>query len=160
MAMDTVDVSVDGKRYKVTQLPFTESLKLFTRLTKVLGPALSEALSKAPQILNLGDDMSQAAPALSAAVGSLAQTMTADDLDSTFRTLAAKTLANTGDDKWVPLDKIMEAHFGGELPHALKWLMAALKVNYGNFLGELGLLRKLAAATPEESSEQSQSQNT
>ena len=49
----------------------------------------------------------------------------------------------------VNLKDVMEMEFAGEFPHAIKWLVESLKVNFGNFFGDRGLLGRAGAPAKE-----------
>jgi hypothetical protein len=148
--------TINGVTYEVTQLPYKLGHRLLLRLYKVLGPAVAKALSQAPGLDKgiAGLDTRELAPAFSAAVETLAETMTEEDFDFAVDTLAEYTKISKEADKWLPLKGAMEFHFAGNYPELFKWLGFALRVNYGGFFGEqgfgalLGRLQRTASKSP------------
>ncbi len=150
MGLKTVEVSIDGKDYRITQLPFGASQRLLTRLMRVVGPVLAElAAGVKDGKANLESDLTELMPTFGPAVEKLCASLGDDDLDFLFKTLAGHSEVSLSEGKWVNLKDVMEMEFAGEFPHAIKWLVESLKVNFGNFFGDRGLLGRAGAPAKE-----------
>ena len=117
------ETTLSGKRLRVTQLGFEDSLDLMVVLTKALGPSLGA----------LATDSTQIAPALS----EFAKQLSASDFKYVVNTLAKSTRINRESDKWPVLEP--EVDLAGEMGFLFKWLGFALEVNFGDFLGGTSL---------------------
>lgn len=126
---------IDGHEYEVFMLSPMTSIKLLTRMAKMLGPGIGpivDAVSKGggfEQVMDqdLGDAFfSQAAEALFTRLDE-------DLIENVIYTMADNTMV--GGKKLRP---IFDVHFKGQLGTITKWLGFALKVQYQNFWSALG----------------------
>lgn len=126
-------VTLDGFVYKVTQLPLRESRALLIKLTNLLGPALGEAVT------GTTDGFTVDGNAIGGAIKTLAMSLSDEDFGFAQDALFKHVLwtNDTGHD--IPLIPITEDHFGGDgMGRLFKLMAAALKVNYADFLADLG----------------------
>lgn len=160
MALETIEKTIDGVDYKFTQLPFSKARKLLTRLMKVLGPAIAAAVKSAPSLgqegaeVALKGELQKFSGSLADAAVILCDRLEESLLEDTFDQLAKYSERSVDKEHWKRVSEVMEMEFGGgNMPHAMKWLAAALQVNFGNFfdaLPDLGALRAAVAAQTRE----------
>lgn len=137
------ETTIEGTKFKVTQIGFEDGIELMTMLYKSLGPsigAMLAGLDKKP-----GEDLGStnvSMGAVSNALGELAKRLNAADLKHVVHTLAKATLIEREPGKWPTLEP--EVDLAGDYGLMFKWLAFALEVNYGNFLGGAGLVAKAA----------------
>lgn len=122
MAKEIVKDEIDGVAYQFGQLNPTTSLKLLTKLIKLLGGAMASS----------GDFM--------AIVTSLADNIESDQVLEVIKMSLGQTFA-IGSGNLAPLNEQFDAHFVqyGTF-HLFKVVKKALEVQYGDFFGEKGVL--------------------
>lgn len=124
--ISTSDRQIGQHVYFVTQLGFKKSRQVFARLTKMVGPAVSELLSG-------GESQAKAGAALSA----LCSQVSEPDLEYLCDTFADCTLVKMPDGSKKRLDSdAQELIFGGHIEDCFKWLAFCLEANYAGFFGE------------------------
>jgi len=121
-------VTVDGREYAIGCLMTGPSLKLMTRLAKLLLPAGAAGLA--------GSDMSSIKAltetvSLPSAMAMVAEKMDEDQVLDMVRTLVKEV--RRADGAPMPFD----SYFMGETAHLFKVVAASLEVNYGDFFGVL-----------------------
>lgn len=131
----TDEKQIGGYKYRVTQLDALKGRRAFTRLMKVVGPAIGELAS------GKADDI---APALEKLVTRLSE----DDVDHFCDLFARVTSVSGGDLKEglsPQLDSIFAAHFSGRYLEMAQWLIFCFQVNFASFFaGAASLLGQAA----------------
>lgn len=129
----TEEIRTHGLLFRIRQLPFGKARSLLLRLTKLLGPAISQATSDP----------------LSAFAGCVSR-LSDEDLESITADLSTDCEYSPDGDKWISLSNksVRENAFVGNLQAYFGFLYEALRVNYADFFGEMGL--SLGAAPPDQ----------
>ena len=142
-----VEVMIDGEEYTFCQLPPKRSLKLMTRIIKIVGAPLGAALNgtKSGQV-----DLKAVMEAdidLSLIVTALCDRLDENEVEAIIDELLSQVIhVGSGE-----VSKKFDAHFAGRLPHLFKVVGQALKVEYGDFLAAVPDLKALfprAGTTP------------
>lgn len=155
MARERQTTVIDGYRYEMTMLGATAGYRLFFKLLTMFGPSFGDMMDAAG-----GGDIQDVDLSSSAAVRgikSLTTNVSESDLDHVIEQLRSQTHVSVekGSEKTVPLSKVFEMHFMGELNSMFKWLWWGLKVQYQTFSGAFANLMppseggKVPAATTE-----------
>jgi hypothetical protein len=149
--METQSKTIGDYTYQVTQLGARQGRRVLVTLFRAIGPAMAD-LAKAGK--------GGAEESLAAALGGLARSVTADDLDGLCEAFAAstkvllptQTVAGAGT---LPQDlsPIFDTHFRGRYSSMIGWLAFAIQVNYSDFFdaageGLGGLLRRAPSESP------------
>ncbi len=118
----TIEDKKAGKSatYSVTQLPAFRGLKMLSRLTRTIGPALAKLADV--------EDGEVGVAALGDAVGALCEKLTDAEIEGVTREL----LYNATVDEQ-PLLPQFDQHFAGKPELALAVLAFAVEVNFGGF---------------------------
>jgi len=139
MSKGVKTVKVDDVEYELTQLGGVEGLDLFDRLTEKLGPALADAIRALFKSGKIDDETSQAGLAFMLAEAMVV--LPADfkmQLRIRFAGLSKVNLAGTildlGDGKTLERGGVFDQHFAGRFGHMTKWLLAAMKWSFEDFL--------------------------
>ena len=125
-----VEVKIDGEQYTFCQLPPKRSLKLMTRIIRIVGAPLGAALDgiKSGQV-----DMATVLDAdlnFSTIVAALCDRLEENEVEAIVDELLSQVLhAGQGE-----VSRKFDVLFAGRLPHLFKVLAQALKVEYGDFL--------------------------
>lgn len=124
---------VESKRigahdYKVTQLNAVTGRRVFTRLFKLVGPAMAKTEGRK------GDD------ALAAAMTGLLEHLSEDDVDYFCDVFSAVTSVSGGAySKAAPqLADVFLSHFAGEYLAMMQWLAFCMQVNFRSFFAGAG----------------------
>ena len=120
---------INGVNIKITQLGFQEGIELLTSLGNLIGPGLSNK------------DFTGDNP--TAMLGEILARVNAETLTSIINKLARSTRIEREPHKWPILEP--EVDLAGNYNLTFKWLGFALEANYGDFLGEEGLLSAIIA---------------
>ena len=138
-------VTLGDRSFEVRPLPATRALKLFYRLGRVLGPSLA-AMSGTAGAAATGIS-GMPAEAFGRAISILCEKLDDTEVD-TISNAFLTSCAVTENGRRSELDTAMiNTMFAGNLLDMHKLLAAALEVNYGDFLGALGLKEGLAGLT-------------
>lgn len=113
---DSESKTIDGVQYSVYMLPPRMARKILVKIVQSISPALG------------GDE-----DTIVAALSSVADRVSDDDLDWMMNELAKVTQVHLGGDKAPMLAGIFDAHFKGKMGVMFSWFGFALKVQYGNF---------------------------
>jgi hypothetical protein len=125
-----VEVMIDGQQYTFCQLPPKRSLKLMTRIIRIIGAPLGAALNNVKSGQVDIRAMMNADIDFSVIVSALCDRLDENEVESIVDELLSQVLhAGKGE-----VSKQFDALFGGRLPHLFKVLAQALKVEYGDFL--------------------------
>lgn len=145
---EPVDKVIDGETYTFCQLPPKKSLKLLTRLLRIIGPTVGAAMEGigAGNLGNvaalIGADID-----LSVIVTALCDRLDENEVEAIIDTLLSQVIHNGQGE----VSKKFDALFGGRLPHLFKVVGEALRVEYGDFLAgmpDLSALGARAGMTP------------
>lgn len=136
ITLPTSDVP-EGEVFTVSQLPAMRSVRLLTRLGKVLGPAASE-LGRA---LATTKGETPQVEALAPALGALFSQLEPDTVEQLLRELFATTKVGATD-----LMPVFDMKMAGQFNSIWKLAATALEVQFGNFFGDL-IARGMAAVT-------------
>jgi hypothetical protein len=137
--------TIDELEFEVSQLPVKDARAMLVRLTRVIGPALTEFAKDGATSLGDIDHTTVAG-----AFGKLATTLTEEDLEylcAKFGTVSKVRVGNL----MLPVDKAGDTVFSGRLTTMFKWLWFAVEVNYSDFLGGLRDMSGLLSAGPKAS---------
>lgn len=136
---------ISGRHFQVTQLPGRESLRMFTRLTRLFGPALGAVAKDEAQIASL---LETDVAGLGGAIARLCEELDPDDILSIAGAFAkhSKVALEGTTDSFVELnDAIFDVTFQGRMDMLMGWIVFALEVNYSSFL-DASPLRRLRDA--------------
>jgi hypothetical protein len=118
------ETTINGTRFKVTQLGFADGMELLTSLGKIVGSGLSIFTKDTTNEALIGEIIKQLS--------------IADVLNITER-LAKSTRIEREPGRWPVLEP--EVDLAGNYDLTIKWLSFALEVNYADFLDDEGLLK-------------------
>jgi hypothetical protein len=127
----TVDVSVDGFRYRVTQLTGFAGFRMSNRLLRLMVDALP-AVAKMAGGAKLSALLDQELDTLLPAVGAIIAKLTADEQEEITRELLAPVVVVLSG-KQEPVLDVFDIHFQGRIASAYKLVFQTIKVNFGNF---------------------------
>lgn len=139
-------IGARGYTYHVTQFGAREGGRVIVRLLKMLGGALGSAVKADDAENAVGFDVD----AIGNVIANIAETVTEADFDFLVDTFAKCSSVSGGDYRApAPLttEGIFDLHFAGAYVELGEWLLFAIEVNFGSFLGESGLVRRASAAT-------------
>lgn len=108
-------VELDDVKFQITLLPYEEGNKLLLSLTKAWGPVASKLTGASPL----------------EALGGIDPEVT----QNASRVLARYTFVLMSDGRSPKLCDVQDTVFRGKQGLWLKWIVAALRVNYADFLG-------------------------
>lgn len=127
--------TIDGHEFQVSQLPGMRGLKVFTRLSKVLGAGLAGAFG------------AKTNEERGVALLSLLQHVDEADVEYVTKELFSVALVKPPDsEKFGPVNPVFDRVFQGRIDLLFKALVFALQVNYGDFFKGLGAAAAGAAA--------------
>lgn len=132
--------TIDGFTFTCSQLPGMRSLKVFTRITKMLGKGASKALGAAN---GSGKDNAAAGAAVLELLGNVDEA----DVEYVARQLLEVCVVACPEGSGLPSGNVAQNFdqlFQGRLDLLLKALIFAIQVNFGSFLK--GLATSAAAA--------------
>lgn len=142
-----VEMMIDGEQYTFCQLPPKRSLKLMTRIIKIVGAPLGAALNGAKSGQVDLKAVMEADIDLSMIVTALCDRLDENEVEAIVDELLSQVIHVGGGE----VSKKFDAHFAGRLPHLFKVVGQALKVEYGDFLAavpDLSALLPRAGTTP------------
>jgi hypothetical protein len=128
-----VEVKIDGEQYTFFQMPPKRSLKLMTRIIRIIGAPLGAALNgiKSGQV-----DIKSVMDAdldFAMIVTALCDRLEENEVEAIVDELLSQVLHSGRGE----VSKRFDALFAGRLPHLFKVLAQALKVEYGDFLAAM-----------------------
>jgi len=115
--------TINGTKFKVTQLGFADGMELLTRLGRLIGPSLKDSHHQSSPTAMIGDIISR---------------LSFSELFHAIELLAKHTRIEREPGRWPVLEP--EVDLAGRYDLATRWLAFALEVNYGDFFGEGALL--------------------
>jgi hypothetical protein len=137
---EPVEKIIDGEQYTFCQLPAKKSLKLLTRLTRIVGPSLGAALGTSSEGAVGIKAMLDRHLDLGAVVAALCDRLEENEVEAIVDTLLSQVIhAGQGE-----VSQKFDVLFAGRLPHLFKVLGAALQLEYGDFLAGGGVTAALA----------------
>jgi len=136
---ETVTKDINGLTYEFYQFSATESLKLLTRIAKIVGGPLAAIVTN-PEIQKEAIS-SQVGDASARAVGSLFEKLDEDFVVDTVKKILSQTVC-VGYGRVLP---IFDTHFKRKMGHLFKVLEAAINAEYDDFFGALLDLKGMAA---------------
>jgi hypothetical protein len=134
-----IKLAGEDRRLSVQQLPAMAGVKLFTRLTRLVGPSIA--------LLVKGDETK-----IGEAVRLMLDQLTETEVEHLIGELLFKTAARVevrdenGGSKMMLVKDVFAGEFAGELGAIVAAVAFALQVNFGNFLGGLDGLKSRAEA--------------
>lgn len=128
-------VEIEGVTFRITKLGYKSGRALFVRLMKIIGPALADMAERAPTLAALGLKLN----GLDAGgLAILIEKVSEPELDYFAQKLGDVSRYSTDGSNFPVLDEgKRELLFAGRQLFALKWMRAALEVQYGDFLSVL-----------------------
>lgn len=135
MALEQKSTVIGEYEYTVTQLPARQGKSVAVRLGRILAPLAKEGAD--------GEEADKAA-------GLVALFEKLDDKDVDFLCdvfMKTTSFHKLGDMKQPELSHFFDEHFAGRYGQMFKWLQFCAEVNFGSFLGEVGLQLPVAEAT-------------
>lgn len=141
---DAQTAKIGEYTFKVYKLNPYDAQDVLVDITKAIGPGLGAVIAGGSKVL----DADVSSPEASAMVGSLVSGLSKESLRSVTEKMAGVTHCDG-----IPLNRVFEAVFRGDMPLMCEWLWFALKANFGNFTEWLGsalggLKQKAAAQSP------------
>ena len=136
-----VEVMINNEQYTFCQMPPKRSLRLMTKIIRIVGAPLGAALNgiKADQV-----DIAALLEAdldFSMIVTALCDRLDENEVEAIVDELLSQVLhAGQGE-----VSKQFDVIFAGRLPHLFKVVGQALKVEYGDFLADVPDLRAMLA---------------
>lgn len=127
----TREIEINDRKFTVTQLPGFASLRLFTKLVKLIGPGLLGLLSASGG--NLNADMGSILAALGqGGADSIFEKITPDGMEDLTKTLLNSATVEL-DGKSAPVLRVFDTIFQGRITDLLALLKFALGVNFEGF---------------------------
>jgi hypothetical protein len=135
------NVSVDGVEFEIQPLGAIQGRKLFTKIVKSLGPALSEVA----KLAGAKDKKSQdAASALGLSLlGGLLERLDPELVSELCEAFAQHCTVRYPDGTKPKLPRVFDDYFAGRYSHLTRWLIECLRVNFADFLSDGSLMRDL-----------------
>lgn len=130
---------IDQQAYVFHQMPAKASLKLLTRIIKIVGAPIGAGVGS----MGGAGDMLEREINLESVVTSLCDRLDENQVERIIDELLSQA-RHEGEGE-VSAPHTFEALFGGNLPHLFKVVMAAFEAEYGNFFGGKPVLQSLAA---------------
>jgi hypothetical protein len=139
-------VQIDGVEFEVQPLGAIQGRRLFTKIVRSLGPALTE-------VAKLADPKAKKdAAALGLSVlGGLLERLDPALVDELCEAFAAHCTVRYPDGAKPKLPRVFDDYFAGRYNHLTRWLIECLRLNFADFLSDGSLLASLK--TTGESSE-------
>ena len=139
----TEQVTLGGVTYNITQLPLKKARRLLIKITNLIGPALGDAVSSAKTELDGGGPttVSVDSTSIGKAIRTLAYDLDEETLEQLQHELFQEVSFKNKAGHDVPVLAALDEHFAGGqgLARLMKLTWEALRVNYSDFLAELGL---------------------
>ena len=161
MAIETKEKEIGGLRFSVEQLPYFRAQRLFVRLLKIAGPALTGIMAMAGKTSaraiarELADrDLTELTPHLASFFAALQP----DDAEQITREiLSTGKVYDSARGAWLPLVGAMDSIVGGDFWAGISVQAFALSVHFGNFSSARAALDGLGLRAPSGSPESSTS---
>lgn len=125
------ETTINGTKFKVTQLGFADGMELLTSLGKIVGSGLS---------IFTKDTTNEAM------IGEIIKQLSVSDVLNITEKLAKSTRIEREPGRWPVLEP--EVDLAGNYDLTLKWLSFAFEVNYADFLGDEGLIKSALKLKP------------
>ncbi len=126
--------TIDGEKYSFGCLPATTSLRILTKLSKMIASPIAGALGTGSLQEILERDLN-----IPLIVGMMADRMDEDEIIGIIKTLASQILHEpTG-----AIGECFDTFFSGRVAHLIKVIQASLEAEYSDFFGGNGVLAGL-----------------
>lgn len=123
--------TIDGEKYSFGCLPATTSLRVLTKLSKIIANPIAGAIGTGTLRENLERELN-----IPMVVGMLADRMDEDEIIGIIKTLASQILHEpTG-----AIEPCFDTYFSGRMGHLLKVIQASLEAEYSDFFGVNGVI--------------------
>lgn len=146
MATKTDTREIDGMQFMVTGLPAWQSMKMLTRIGRILGPSLAKMVGSkrvGASIMDIELDGAQ----IGQAVELLFEKLTEAELESISKKLLENSFVDPGDGKGLrPLLPVFDDVMAGKTFTIFKLLKFAFEVNYSDFSDAAEGIARLQAA--------------
>lgn len=123
----TLEKTINGSTYSLTQLPARRALKLKARLLKVFGPSLAQMVFASKDAF----DQDNVVKAMSLLVDHID--------DATFERLTVELLQGVRKQGIELTDSVIDSEFAGDLGTLFLVLWFVLEANYGSFFALSGI---------------------
>lgn len=131
---EPVKKTIDGEQYTFYQMNPRKSLKLMTRILKLIGAPVGTAFGGHEKTKSVFDQDIN----IGVIVEKLCDRLDENEVEYIIDQLLSQvTVAGKGE-----ISKVFDEHFAGRLPHLFKVVFACLEVEYGDFLAGLSGLTK------------------
>lgn len=136
--LPTHDVTIRGKRYKITVLNTREGRRLWFKLIKLVGPGFFEFLRGGAAE---GLEAEQAAPVLLTAVMStLVEKLSPEDFEDFIQTFARSSSYIDEQGADFRLDALIDkGAFAADYGGLMQWLGQCMRLNFASFFSDLGI---------------------
>jgi hypothetical protein len=138
MANKTQILKIDDTDYEMTQLGCVEGLEIYDRLSKELGPAVTQGILKLMTEKN-------AEAHITFIVVQAITTLPSDfkkhlwvKFAGLSKVKAGNLMLPLGDGLKLEVAGTYDQHFAGRFGHMTRWLLASLKWSFGDFLPDSG----------------------
>ena len=125
MGIETETRAINGSDWQVTQWPARKSLKLKTRMVKLVGPTAGRLLSGG--LSGMDEEMD-----ISSAVDALVDRLNPDTFDQLVQDLLSSTRIEGKE-----ANQVFDQHFAGNFSELYQGLAFVLEVNYGDFTSRI-----------------------
>ena len=136
----TIEKTINGSTYSVTQLPARRALKLKARLLKVFGPSLAQMVFTRENESPL--DQENVVKAITLLVNQLD--------DATFERLTVEILQGVRKGGMELTESLIDSEFAGDLGTLFLVLGFVMEVNYGSFFAQSGIGNPFKAPEPQQ----------
>jgi len=127
---------IDDKKFKIRVLGSDDGRALMLKIIKLLGPAMVPFINQQDDGKSSKNLLDQDfGKTVGPAIEKLCMSLNENDYKKMVEALASKTQMQINEGEWVQLNKVRDMAFAGNYDLEMKWLLAALKENYGSFLG-------------------------
>lgn len=133
----TLEKTINGSTYSLTQLPARRALKLKARLLKVFGPSLAQMVFASKDAF----DQDNVVKAMSLLVDHID--------DATFERLTVELLQGVRKQGIELTDSVIDSEFAGDLGTLFLVLWFVLEANYGSFFALSGIGNPFKAPDPQ-----------
>jgi len=134
----TLEKTINGSTYSLTQLPARRALKLKARLLKVFGPSLAQMVFASKDAF----DQENVVKAMNLLVDHID--------DATFEKLTVELLQGVRKQGVELTDSVIDSEFAGDLGTLFLVLWFVLEANYGSFFALSGIGNPFNAPEPQD----------
>ncbi len=124
--IETLDKTINGSNYSVTQLPARRALKMKARLIKLFGPSMAQFFMSAEKKSDQG---------FVNAIEKLSQTID----EHTFESICVELLTGVRKDGMELNPQLIDMEFAGDLSSLYQVMWFVIEANYANFFSLIGI---------------------